>query len=123
MSSDNYVDHSLIDDRHDEVVQSLQYNIDMNSLRCGTIGGSNSTTFSVTFTDIGNHDEVLLSCGLILFDIATDNVQYSMPVSVGVLRPCKLQCHYFKRLHIMLLMIVLCILYYHRHTRNLQQAD
>ena len=91
MSSDNYRHHSLMHDRHDEVVQSLQYNISTYSLSgmaCGT------TNFSVTFTDIGDHDEVILSCGLFLF--AAHNLQHRESVSVVL---CKLLCHYFKHLH------------------------
>ena len=91
VKSDDYSSHSLLHDQYTEkVVQSLTYNIltYKSDLQCGY---NINATFSVNFTDIGPHEEVLLSCGLAISDSHTvDN-------NVAVLRQCKL--HFLSVMH------------------------
>ena len=88
MKSDNYARHSLFRGSTEPVVQSLQYNINTHTpaLPCGH---NINASFSVSFFDIGPHEEVLVSCGLSMQGLSD---VYS---SVIVLRQCKLNVMLF----------------------------
>lgn len=86
VKSDNYIGHSLLyDNDTEEIVQNIKYDpiatTNKSDLSCGSNVPQN---FSVTFTDIGPYEEVLVSCGL------TMNHGFDVDSNVAVLRQCKL---------------------------------
>lgn len=81
VKSDNYTSHSLLyDNATEEIVQNIKYDpIAITNLSCGSM-----QNFSVTITDIGPYEEVLVSCGL------TMNHTFDVDSNVAVFRRCKL---------------------------------
>ena len=58
--------HSLIDDKTETVVQTLNKydNYSLDEISCERYDDHTTTSFNYTLTSIGNYDEVFISCGL-----------------------------------------------------------
>lgn len=76
--SDNYARHSLIRGASEEVLQEIQYTTTHGSnhkIVCGRNDSNYLATFNISFTSIGDHEEVLVTCGLDNTNDSSEHIQ------------------------------------------------